>query len=71
MIWKNDVRAWIAALAFGAIVAGCADSTSPRMPSQSSASESMDRNNSQADDGEGDGRLVVRMLDLAPEEGGG
>ena len=65
MIWKNDVRAWIAALALGAIVAGCADATSPRMPSQSSASASMDKNASQADDDdEGDDDTVYDQVDF-------
>lgn len=48
MTWTTDVRALVAAVAFGVTILGCGDTTSPRSPNPS-VSASMEKANSQGD----------------------
>ena len=66
MTWKTDVRALVAALALAVGIVGCGDTTSPRSPTPS-ASASLDRGNSQADqndDDQGDDDLIYDQTDF-------
>jgi hypothetical protein len=68
MTWKTDVRALVAALAFGVAIVGCGDTTSPRSPMRS-ASASLDRagndnNQGDEDNDAGDDDLVYDQTDF-------
>ena len=69
MTWKIDVRALIAALAFGGSIVGCSDTTSPRLATPS-ASASLDQRPNGApgpeddDDDSGDDGAVYDQTDF-------
>ena len=64
MTWKTDLRAFIAALAFGVAIVGCGDTTSPRSP-MPSASASLDKGaaDNQADE-EDDEDVIYDQTDF-------
>lgn len=50
MMWKNDTRVWLAALALGATVVGCGDTRDPMGKSPSITAPSLSKGNEQGDD---------------------
>jgi hypothetical protein len=67
MMWKNDIRAWVAAAALGIAMTACTDTTSPRSPIASSASASADKDKPDADDeddDDGDDNAVYDQTDF-------
>ena len=50
MMWKNDMRAWLAALALGVATVGCGDARSDRSGPQNIAGPSLSRANDQGND---------------------
>ena len=55
MMWKNDIRVWIAALAFGVTMVGCSDSANQRSGAHSIVGPSMTSSAAQSDDANDDG----------------
>jgi Domain of unknown function (DUF4331) len=70
MIWKNDIRTWLAALAVGAVLAGCAGDGSSRSTSQDIVGPSLsqsakDRDNEDKDDDDDeDGRNGYAQIEF-------
>lgn len=50
MMWKNDMRAWLAALALGVATVGCSDARSVRSGPQNIAGPNLSQSNDQGDD---------------------
>ena len=50
MMWKNDMRAWLAALALGVATVGCSDARGDRSGPQNIAGPSLSRANDQGND---------------------
>ena len=50
MMWKNDMRAWLAALALGVATVGCSDARSDRSGPQNIAGPNLSQSNDQGDD---------------------
>jgi hypothetical protein len=54
MMWKNDIRVWLAALALGAAMAGCGDSATQRSGAHSIVGPNLAKSVAQSDDDEND-----------------
>ena len=54
MMWKNDIRPWLAALALGVALFGCSDSGNPRSVSPSITGPSLSKGSADADDDDDD-----------------
>ena len=55
MMWKNDMRAWLAAFALGVATVGCSDARSARSGPQNIAGPNLSQSNDQGDDEDNDG----------------
>jgi hypothetical protein len=65
MIWKNDSRAWIAALALSVATLGCGDNSSARSASQSIAGPNRSQSAVESDDNDdGDDKTVYDQTDF-------
>jgi uncharacterized protein DUF4331 len=66
MMWKNDIRVWLAALAFGAVLAACADDGTSRSKSHDIVGPSLSQNadDQDDDDDDGDGKKGYEQIDF-------
>jgi hypothetical protein len=64
MIWKNDLRALVAALALGVAVVGCNDTRGQPSRSASLTGPNMSQSNDQDDDEQGDDNTVYDQTDF-------
>jgi hypothetical protein len=67
MMWKNDMRAWLAALALGVSVVGCSDTRSDRSTARSITGPSLSKGNDQGeneDEDDDDDKVLYDQIDF-------